>query len=25
MTGGMKAWNEAGLTMVNTNGNPEVV
>ena len=25
MTGGMKAWNEAGLTMVSTNGIPEVV
>lgn len=25
MTGGMKAWNEAGLTIISTNGNPEVV
>ena len=25
MTGGMKAWNEAGLTMVSANGIPEVV
>jgi rhodanese-related sulfurtransferase len=24
MTGGMKAWNEAGLAMVSANGNPEV-
>jgi rhodanese-related sulfurtransferase len=24
MTGGMKAWHEAGLAMVNANGNPEV-
>jgi rhodanese-related sulfurtransferase len=24
MTGGMKAWHEAGLAMVSTNGNPEV-
>lgn len=24
MTGGMKAWNEAGLTMVSATGNPEV-
>ena len=25
ITGGMKAWNEAGLAMVSANGNPEVV
>lgn len=24
MTGGMKAWHEAGLAMVSANGNPEV-
>jgi rhodanese-related sulfurtransferase len=24
MTGGMKAWNEAGLPMVSENGTPEV-
>lgn len=24
MTGGMKAWNEAGLAMVGASGNPEV-
>jgi rhodanese-related sulfurtransferase len=24
MTGGMKAWHQAGMTMVSTNGNPEV-
>jgi rhodanese-related sulfurtransferase len=24
MTGGMKAWNEAGLAMVSATGNPEV-